>query len=189
MSCARTTSLAGWVQALQEHSPVPGGGAAAAAAAGLGLAAAAMAARYTTGKRWADRSEEAAALASTLERQAERVLDLAEEDQRAYEALQETWRSELPEDEVQRRQHAAQQVPATLLKICHAALVDLHAFLPRCNPQIVSDVRVGIHLLAGAARAAWQTLLVNDPDPDLRAEQATLLVEIAAWDRDAGATG
>ncbi|HAT12089.1 MAG TPA: hypothetical protein DCS97_16255, partial [Planctomycetes bacterium] len=48
-------------------------------------------------------------------------------------------------------------------------------FLPRCNPNLVSDVRVGVHLLAGAARAAWATAAANRPGPEEVAAAAAAL--------------
>ncbi|MBA3686077.1 MAG: cyclodeaminase/cyclohydrolase family protein, partial [Planctomycetes bacterium] len=57
----------------------------------------------------------------------------------------------------------AAAVPAELLAACALHASALAGYLPLGNPHLVSDVKVGIHLLAGAGRAAWQTLLVNRP--------------------------
>eukprot|EP00614_Pseudopedinella_elastica_P007008 CAMPEP_0172603648 /NCGR_PEP_ID=MMETSP1068-20121228/23910_1 /TAXON_ID=35684 /ORGANISM="Pseudopedinella elastica, Strain CCMP716" /LENGTH=68 /DNA_ID=CAMNT_0013405463 /DNA_START=30 /DNA_END=236 /DNA_ORIENTATION=+ len=53
------------------------------------------------------------------------------------------------------------------------------AFLPDCNPNITSDAKVGIHQLAGAARAAYQTVLVNSPPQEEKDRLKAILLEIA----------
>ena len=62
--------------------------------------------------------------------------------------------------------------------LCHAHINAIKAFLPACNPQITSDAKVGCHMLAGAARAAYQTALVNSPSPEQRDVLRALLLEI-----------
>ena len=47
-----------------------------------------------------------------------------------------------------------------------------------CNQNITSDAKVGIHLLAGAARSAYQTVLVNKPPEDDKQRLQNLLKEI-----------
>ena len=64
------------------------------------------------------------------------------------------------------------------MRAAHAKVALIGAFLPSCNPTIASDAKVGIHLLAGAARAAFQTVLVNAPEPALADELRALLREI-----------
>ena len=62
----------------------------------------------------------------------------------------------------------------------HRYVLAIQAFLPECNPNITSDAKVGIHQLAGAARAAFQTVLVNAPPDELRDRLKGLLREVAA---------
>ena len=50
----------------------------------------------------------------------------------------------------------ALSIPTQLLEQCHAHILKIHAFLPHCNKMITSDAKVGMHQLAGAARAAYQ---------------------------------
>ena len=56
----------------------------------------------------------------------------------------------------------------------------IQAFLPSCNPNITSDAKVGVHQLAGAACAAYQTALVNSPPTDEKERLRKLLLEIRA---------
>jgi formiminotetrahydrofolate cyclodeaminase len=56
--------------------------------------------------------------------------------------------------------------------------MEIQEFLPHCNPNITSDAKVGIHQLAGASRAAFQTAIVNSPSDDEKARLKQLLMEI-----------
>ena len=69
-------------------------------------------------------------------------------------------------------------VPTNLLIKCHEDVIKIKEFLPSCNPNITSDAKVGIHLLAGAARAAYQTVLVNSPSEGEKMRLKGLLKEI-----------
>ena len=71
-------------------------------------------------------------------------------------------------------------VPSELVVLCHAHINAIKTFLPACNPQITSDAKVGVHMLAGAARAAYQTVLVNSPSTEQRDVLRALLLEIRA---------
>jgi formiminotetrahydrofolate cyclodeaminase len=70
-------------------------------------------------------------------------------------------------------------VPAELLALCALQASALRAFLALGNPALLSDVKVAIHLLAGAGRAAWQTLLVNQPGIELQRIAAAHLDALA----------
>ena len=56
----------------------------------------------------------------------------------------------------------------------------MDVFYGHCNPNILSDAKVGIHLLAGAARAAFATVLVNDPPQTVRRDLEAKLRAIAS---------
>ena len=186
MSSSAEQSIAGWVSALAARQPTPGGGGAAAIAAAIGAAAGAMSARYTTGKRWEDRAEQAEALATQLDQVAADCLALADEDAAAYLALQASWKAtDMDASEREAIAGRALAVPLRLVATCAEAADLLVAFLTSCNPQIVSDAKVGIHLLAGAGRAGWQTLLVNQPDATTRAQAEQALATLAASERTA----
>src|SRR4051812_19516851 len=80
-------SVADLVARLAARAPAPGGGAPAAIAGAIGCATGAMAARYTPGPKWADRSATAEALAAELDDAAARLLALADEDAAAFAAV------------------------------------------------------------------------------------------------------
>jgi formiminotetrahydrofolate cyclodeaminase len=185
MTALADRTVGGLATALAARSPTPGGGAAAAAAAAFGCAAGAMAARYTTGPKWADRAEVATSLADGLDRAAARLLALADEDEAAFAAAQAARKSG-DAAAAARADAQAATVPMTVIALCAEQAAALAAFQTRCNPNLLSDVRVGIHLLAGAARAAWATVLANGPSADVRAEAERLLTKLRRAEEPVG---
>lgn len=160
-----------WLDDLAAKKPTPGGGAAAGAACAIGTALGAMAARYTSGKRHQENEAEAQFLAQKLDDSRSKFLHLAEEDARAYANLQAVTKSQDSTD-AEKAQAAteAAQVPADMVRLCVDVVRDLADFAPKCNKWLISDLNAAIHLLHGAAGAAWETLLINDPPQDLRGE-------------------
>lgn len=59
-------------------------------------------------------------------------------------------------DEKSQIEARALAIPTNLVEVCYANIVSIREFLPHCNPNITSDAKVGVHQLAGAARAAYQ---------------------------------
>lgn len=178
-------SLARLTADLAARTPTPGGGAAAAVAAALGCAAGAMAARYTTGPKWAAVSVQAHTFAEDLSAVASACLKLGDADAAAYAALTAA-RKTTDESAIVVAQQTALDIPAALLALCAHNASALANFLPACNPHLASDVKVGIHLLAGAGRAAWQTLLVNAPDAGQQTAAALHLATLATAERATG---
>ena len=179
-----STSVDALIGALAERTPVPGGGAAAAIAATLGCAAGAMAARYTSGPKYAAIEAQARALGDLLTTAAHDCTRLGDADAVAYAAVGAARKSKDPAS-IAAAELRAGTVPAELLTLCALHAAGLAAFIPICNPYLVSDVKVGIHLLAGAGRAAWQTLLVNNPTAPMRAVAGTHLAALDAAERQA----
>ncbi len=172
------------VAALATRTPTPGGGAAAAIAAALGCAAGAMATRYTAGPKFTAVEADAQRFGDVLTQAARECARLGDADAEAYAAVGAARKSKDATAIAVAEQRAA-QVPADLLAACALHAAGLAAFIPTCNPYLVSDVKVGIHLLAGAGRAAWQTLLVNNPDATVRAVGAAHLGALDAAERQA----
>ncbi|KAL7525262.1 hypothetical protein ACHAWF_001280 [Thalassiosira exigua] len=173
-----------FVASLAAKQPTPGGGAAAAIGASIGSAAASMAAAYTRRKK--DRDSGAAAKAEELiaSLDAAALLAAADDDAEAYGELQRTWKEgdATSAEEKAAIEARALEVPTTLVESCHARIVAIRKFLPRCNPNIASDAKVGVHLLAGSARAAYQTVLVNSPPEEEKLRLSKLLQEIRQFE-------
>uniref|UniRef100_A0A7S3ABS8 Cyclodeaminase/cyclohydrolase domain-containing protein n=1 Tax=Haptolina ericina TaxID=156174 RepID=A0A7S3ABS8_9EUKA len=138
-----------------------------------------MAGAYTTRKK--DKESGAAAAAETLIATLDtgEMLAAADADATAYAELQRSWKdAEMSAEEKATIEASALGVPVALVERCHAYIVAVNAFMPSCNPNITSDAKVGIHQMAGAARAAYQTALVNSPPEDVRERLRMLLREI-----------
>jgi methenyltetrahydrofolate cyclohydrolase len=165
---------------LASKHPTPGGGASAAIGAAIGAATASMSAAYTQRPKDEESgaAEQARRLISTMD--VPSLLSMADDDVQAYKDLQSTWKkdSALSAQDVKSIQARALQVPTILLEACHARILAIKAFLPHCNAMITSDAKVGMHQLAGAARAAYQTVLVNSPPVDEKKRLVKLLIEI-----------
>lgn len=172
-------TLEAFVAELAAKQPTPGGGAAAAVAAAVGESAAAMAAAYTQRKK--DVESGAATKATALQQRlvASGALGFADKDAAAYADLQRSWKdADMTPEQKSAVEAAALAVPVELIELCHTQISAIEAFLPDCNPNITSDAKVGVHLLAGAARSAYQTALVNKPPDEVAAKLKTLLSEI-----------
>jgi formiminotetrahydrofolate cyclodeaminase len=144
---------------LAAKQPTPGGGAAAAIGASIGSAAASMAASYTQRKK--DKESGAAERAESLivALEVSSLLQAADDDAVAYADLQRTWSKDSNGMSVEEKaaiEARALAIPTKLLETCHSRILQIHNFLPHCNPNIQSDAKVGMHQLAGAARAAYQ---------------------------------
>ncbi len=141
-----------------------------------------MAAIYTTRKKDVESgiAQEATALANELATAADDCVKLADKDAEAYGMLQQTWKKDhsFTAEQVEEIQQTALNVPVSLLKLCHKHACAVDQFTAKCNPNIVSDAKVSIHLLAGAGRAAYQTVLVNQPNEALKQELGVLLKDL-----------
>jgi formiminotetrahydrofolate cyclodeaminase len=174
--------VADFVTALAAKQPTPGGGGAACVAGAIGMAAARMSAAYTTRKK--DVQSGAAAHAQELIAQLDTfaavALAEADRDEVAYNDLQRSWKdAEMTIGEKAEIEVAALAVPVRMVELCHKSICAIVNFIPVCNPNITSDAKVGVHLLAGAARAAYQTALVNKP-PSETVEYLKVMIREAA---------
>eukprot|EP00967_Tisochrysis_lutea_P154643 scaffold307628_cov24-Tisochrysis_lutea.AAC.1 len=162
-------ALAEFANALAAKQPTPGGGGAACVAAAIGAAAARMSAAYTTRKKDVESGAAAQAeeLIQELDASAAAALAEADADEAAYGNLQRSWKDpEMTAEEKAEIEATALAVPVRMVELCERSISKIVQFLPVCNPNITSDAKVGIHILAGAARAAYQTALVNKPPPE-----------------------
>ncbi|KAK1741816.1 formiminotransferase-cyclodeaminase [Skeletonema marinoi] len=178
MSSIKSLPLDQFLATLAAKQPTPGGGAAAAVGAAIGNAAASMAAAYTTRKKDAESGAKEKAMVLQSAMDVTEFLQAADDDAEAYADLQRTWKESVPEDEKAKIEARALAIPTNLVETCHKNILSIHGFLPHCNTNITSDAKVGIHTLAGAARAAYQTVLVNSPTEEEKMRLQALLKEI-----------
>eukprot|EP00535_Pseudo-nitzschia_heimii_P000789 CAMPEP_0197184576 /NCGR_PEP_ID=MMETSP1423-20130617/10143_1 /TAXON_ID=476441 /ORGANISM="Pseudo-nitzschia heimii, Strain UNC1101" /LENGTH=199 /DNA_ID=CAMNT_0042635421 /DNA_START=160 /DNA_END=759 /DNA_ORIENTATION=- len=179
-SSLATKSIQEFCDDLSSKKPTPGGGSSAAIGAAIGAGTAAMSAAYTQRKKdeASGAADAARAMIGAMDLPA--LLSMADDDVEAYQNLQSTWKKDhgLEPEQIKDIETQSLRVPTVLLEACHRRILAVRDFLPRCNPNITSDAKVGIHQLAGAARSAYQTVLVNTPPEEEKLRLQKILREI-----------
>ena len=161
----RDNTINGFLHALADRVPAPGGGASAALHAAQAAALVAMVARYSEGPRFAEHAELVGKVRDTADRMRDEALDLAEDDVAAFTAVTEAYRLPKGDDRASAERSAAIEAatlgaarpPEALVRLVSRILdlaEDLH---PVSNRNVVSDVAAA----AEAARAAATTARVN----------------------------
>ncbi len=159
-------TIAGFLEGLASGAPVPGGGGAAALSAAMGAALVAMVCNLTIGQEKHRAHEETMArlLVEATEQRA-LALALAAEDGAAYGAVRAAYALPRGADEEKRTRQAqiqqalkgAADVPLRTVAVA-ARIVELCAeALPGGNPNVVSDIGVGVL----CARAALDGAALN----------------------------
>jgi len=157
-----------FLDALAARTPTPGGGAAAGAAGAVAAAQAEMVVAFSIGKKALAQHEPALREAhGRLRRARALLLQLAEEDAHAFDAVGDLMK--LPEDDARRRRDmpaaaaAAVRIPQTTIAACVDLLRLLEELAPICNPRLLSDLAVAATLAAAGARASRWNVVVNRP--------------------------
>lgn len=160
---------------LASDAPVPGGGSASAIAASLAASLLAMVARLSLDRPKYEpyRKTNNRALAAA-EGSRRRLLELADEDARAYAGYAAARRMpHTTADEEQARTQAtkaaardATEVPLTVVRECAALLDEISAAAGRSNVNASSDLEVAARLAAAAAHGAASNVLINLPMVD-----------------------
>ncbi len=175
-----------FIDELAAKQPTPGGGAAASIVAAHACALAEMAAGYTTGKKWQDREAKINAFLADMKEAREAFLELADADALAYKELQQSWRDEHMTDAVRQRiESKALEIPFSVVLACQEVAENIRQFLEFCNPKILSDAKASLHIIAGAAHAAYHTALVNKPSPAQTNDLQDALAQIRIAEQDA----
>ncbi len=152
---------------LASSDPTPGGGSASAVAGAAAAALLGMVARLSAGKGEDDAALAQASAAADAERVA--LLDLAERDAAAFDAVVQAMRlpRSTPEERARRQEavqgalRAAAEVPLEVATRC-AALLDLGATLARAGAAAaISDVGVAVLLAYAAATGALLNVRIN----------------------------
>jgi glutamate formiminotransferase/formiminotetrahydrofolate cyclodeaminase len=172
-------SVSEFAGSLASDAPAPGGGSASAAAGAYGAALLEMVVRLTLGKEkyrasWGDLEP----LADRLHEARLRLLDLVDEDTKAFDAVMAARR--LPKEtdaEKTARQKAigeanvlATTVPIQTAFFAHEALKAAPLVFEKGNPNAASDAWVAALLLHGAALGALANVRINltgVSDPEL----------------------
>ena len=172
-------SLTDFTSALASDAPAPGGGSASAAAGAAGAALLAMVVKLTLAKeKYKDSWEELEPFGHTLEDARKRLLELVDEDTRAFEKIVEARR--LPKESVEDKAArvraidaatiVATTVPMQTAFFAEKALLLAPAVLEKGNPNAASDAYVAGFLLFAAVSGALANVRINLPgvtDPEL----------------------
>jgi formiminotetrahydrofolate cyclodeaminase len=165
-------SLQDFTAALASDAPAPCGGSASAAAGAAGAALLAMVVRLTLGKeKYKDAWEELEPLGETLETTRKRLLELVDEDTKAFDAIVAARRlPKATDDEKAARQRAideatvlATTIPMQTAFYAEQALRSAETILEKGNPNAGSDAVVAGHLLAAAVAGALANVRINLP--------------------------
>jgi glutamate formiminotransferase/formiminotetrahydrofolate cyclodeaminase len=180
---------------LSSRAPVPGGGSAAAIAGALGAGLVSMVVELTAGRpEAADTTPELLEIGEAARRRRDDLLDLAEEDAAAYDAVVRARR--LPRETDTEREAREQAVAAAMgqaadapLRACRAAyeVLELAARVaPIGNPNAASDAGVAAQLASAGVRGAALNVRINLPylaaDDPLRSDGPA---ELERLERDA----
>ncbi len=162
--------LSKYLDDLAGKLPAPGGGSAAAAAGALGVAALSMVANLTIGKEKykAVEAEMADILKETEEIRAN-LQKLVDEDVTAYKQVSAAYGMPKNTDEEKKARSSAIQaalkeamkVPLASCRNLFSAIRLCEPLLERGNTNLVSDVGVGVELIAAAFTASVLNVQVN----------------------------
>jgi methenyltetrahydrofolate cyclohydrolase len=161
----RNDTINGFLQALADRVPAPGGGASAGLHAAQAAALVAMVARYSDGPRFAEHAELVHKVRDTADQLRDEALALAEDDTAAFTAVTEAYRLPKADDRQSAERSAAigaatlgaARPPEALVGLVSRILDRAEDLLPVSNRNVISDVAA----TAEAARAAATTARVN----------------------------
>ena len=171
---------------------MPGGGAASALVGALGAALCEMAANFTVGnKRYAESEDDMKNILERSEKLRVRLLELADEDAKAFPELSAAWK--LPKDYPERKEIFdkaalnACKAPLEMVKCCCEAIDLLEVVMEKGNIMLISDVGCGVLLCEAAMNAAALNIYINAGSlkhntaaRDLESEVDELLAEYLA---------
>lgn len=181
------TTLGALLEQVAAKSPAPGGGAVTAAVAALGVGLAQMTLAYSIRrKNPAGRQGELERASKKLGSARAILLELADEDARAFEAVGALMR--LKKDDPRRQREmpaavwAAINAPRATIAICAETLRAMEALTGKTNPNLRSDWAIAAELLETTARSARWNVELNvallEEGDDARADGARLLREV-----------
>lgn len=159
-------TLSGFLDQLASDAPTPGGGSVAALVGALAAALGRMAGQFTLGReKFANVQAQVQELDARLHHAATALAASIDEDARAYAQLSAAFK--LPRDDANRQTEIARaalvaaSVPLQTAVLARRAEADLTVLRDICNPNLTSDVEVGLHLTRAAIHSAAINVRVN----------------------------
>jgi len=166
-------SLSAFMEETASESPAPGGGSVSAYMGAVGAALATMVANLSSHKRgWDDRWEEFSEWAERGKAIQERLLQLVDEDTRAFNGIMAAFgRPKKTTEEQEQRKAAIEaatlhaiEVPFEVMKVACEGFEVVHAMAESGNPNSISDAGVGALALHACVEGAWLNVKINSGD-------------------------
>lgn len=163
-------SIQSYLNEIASNSPTPGGGNVSAFCGALACSLGIMVCNLTTGKKkYADVETEIIRLKEKLEELQKKFIQLAGDDNIAFEKVIEAFR--LPKDDehqkavrqekIEESTMLAADVPAEVIQTCRDTTEFLKSVAEKGNQNGVSDAAVALSLLQSAAQGAFMNVLIN----------------------------
>ncbi|MCK4880920.1 MAG: glutamate formimidoyltransferase [Bacteroidales bacterium] len=179
-------TLAAFMEETASESPTPGGGSVSAYMGAVGAALATMVANLSSHKRgWDDRWEEFSEWAERGKAIQERLLQLVDEDTRAFNDIMAAFglpKKSAGEQETRKAAieaatlHAI-EVPFDVMNMAYAGFEVAGAMAETGNPNSVSDAGVGALALHACIEGAWLNVKINAIDLNEHPEVVRMLQE------------
>ena len=165
----RTVTIDEFFCALAARRATPAGGSAAAVTAGQAAALLAMCARYAEAAGTAEDRGTARALVSTGETQMRQLIDLADEDSRAFSAVMAAKRlpSATASEQAARKAaladgyRAAVRVPLHCAQVCLDLLRMARVLAPLCTGSLLGDALASLTLAYAALECSLNNVRIN----------------------------
>ncbi len=163
-------SLRAFANETAKDSPAPGGGSIAAYIGALGASLGTMVANLSAGKRgWDERIGEFSAWAEKGQQLKDALLNLVDEDTRAFNRIMEAFRlpKETAEEKAARTQaiqaatQYATEVPLRTMELAAQVFELAEAMVENGNPNSVTDAAVGALCAHAAVHGAWLNVRIN----------------------------
>lgn len=159
-------SCCDFTERLASKRPVPGGGGAAAMTGALAAALCSMVGNYTVGKKkYAEYEEDVIKIMDRAEKLRTRLLELIDEDARAFEPLSRAYA--IPKDNpsrgsvLEKATEDACKAPLEMLRCCSELTGLLDEMLVKGSVMLVSDVGCGASLCQAAMESAAMNVFIN----------------------------
>ena len=163
-------SLTAFANETASESPAPGGGSISAYVGALGVSLGTMVANLSSHKRgWDDRWEEFSDVAERGQKLKDELLNLVDEDTRAFNRIMEAFGLPKKTDEekkartqaIQEASKYAMQIPFKVMETSYKSVEIMRAMAENGNPNSVSDAGVGALCALTAVEGAFLNVKIN----------------------------
>jgi glutamate formiminotransferase/formiminotetrahydrofolate cyclodeaminase len=165
-----SSSLKEFANETASESPAPGGGSISAYVGSLGVSLATMVANLSSHKKgWDDRWEEFSNWAEKGQKIKDALLQLVDEDTRAFDAIMQAFSLPKSSDQekavrtvaIQSATKKAIEVPFKVMELSYESFEIIEAMAKEGNPNSVSDAGVGALCARSAVMGAFMNVRIN----------------------------